>query len=75
LKRITKKNTKITTTTPPLTPQNKVGAGTSRLQEGLARSAGYKRVVNVDVSRAAVDMMQQLHAGVPGLEYRVADVR
>lgn len=59
----------------PAAPLLHVGMGTSQLQRDLVERAGFKRVVNVDVSGVAVAWMRGLHDGVKGLEYRVGDVR
>lgn len=59
----------------PAAPLLHVGMGTSQLQRDLVERAGFKKVVNVDVSGVAVAWMRGLHGGVKGLEYRVGDVR
>jgi SAM-dependent methyltransferase len=53
-----------------------VGAGLSRLQEGMATAGGYADVLNVDISEVAVAAMAARHAALaPALSYAVADVR
>ncbi|KXZ47786.1 hypothetical protein GPECTOR_33g668 [Gonium pectorale] len=51
-----------------------VGVGSSRLQEEMVR-AGWRSIMNIDYSSVVIKHMSDLHFGVAGLEYRVADVR
>ncbi|GBF91023.1 methyltransferase [Raphidocelis subcapitata] len=59
----------------PDAPVLHVGAGTSVLQEAMVKEGGFARIVNLDVSKVAVDQMAARHRGLPQLEYKLGDVR
>jgi hypothetical protein len=52
-----------------------LGVGTSALQAQMVEQGGYQQVLSIDISRVAIKHMQQLHAKLPQLKYRVGDAR
>ena len=56
-------------------PCTQVGVGTSRLQEEMVRLGGYKSIVSIDYSPVAIELLRELHKGMPQLSYEVADCR
>eukprot|EP00882_Tetradesmus_deserticola_P014799 GHRQ01015748.1.p1 GENE.GHRQ01015748.1~~GHRQ01015748.1.p1 ORF type:complete len:186 (+),score=50.25 GHRQ01015748.1:362-919(+) len=52
-----------------------VGVGTSQLQAEMVQRGGYQRILNTDISSVVVQHMQDLHKGIPQLQYRTADAR
>ncbi|GIL49254.1 hypothetical protein Vafri_5381 [Volvox africanus] len=51
-----------------------VGVGTSRVQFQMHHD-GYREIVNVDYAPVCIQQLSELHAGLPGLSYEVADCR
>ncbi|EFJ42242.1 hypothetical protein VOLCADRAFT_83711 [Volvox carteri f. nagariensis] len=51
-----------------------VGVGSSRIQFQMHHD-GYQRILNVDYAPVCIQQLSELHAGLQGLSYEVADCR